>query len=134
MVAEWYYLFAKHWQIQWPLYQECHRRSHPRPFFTEYMLGQQALIKIVPVVYFPDQTSLGRATIDCFPRPARKKTNLKLHKGPSLYVQSCAKELEWSLFQDSGRTVHSAEKNDTSYKRAGFFTEIKQKKNSKWPT
>ena len=25
-------------------------------------------------------------------------------------------------------------KNDTSYKRAGFFTEMKQKKNSKWPT
>ena len=44
-------------------------------------------------------------------------------------LQSCAKELEWSLFQDSGRTIHSAEKNDTSYKRARFFTEMKQKKN-----
>ena len=32
------------------------------------------------------------------------------------------------LFQDSGKTIHSAEKNDTSYKRAGFFTEMKQKK------
>ena len=54
-------------------------------------------------------------------------------------LQSCAKELEWSLFQDSGRTIHSAEKNDTSYKWAGFFTDMKQKKikmadleNSKW--
>ena len=47
----------------------------------------------------------------------------------SMYLQSCAKELEWSLFQDSGRTIHSAEKNDTSYKRARFFTEMKQKKN-----
>ena len=46
-----------------------------------------------------------------------------------LLLQSCAKELEWSLFQDSGRTVHSAEKNDTSYKRARFFTEMKQKEN-----
>ena len=43
-------------------------------------------------------------------------------------VQSCAKELEWSLFQNSEETIHSAEKNDTSYKRAGFFTEMKQKK------
>ena len=43
-------------------------------------------------------------------------------------LQSCAKELEWSLFQDSEETIHSAEKNDTSYKRAGFFTEMKQKK------
>ena len=33
------------------------------------------------------------------------------------------------LFQDSGKTIHSAEKNDTSYKRAAFFTEMKQKKN-----
>ena len=32
------------------------------------------------------------------------------------------------LFQDSGKTIHSAEKNDTSDKRAGFFTEVKQKK------
>ena len=55
-------------------------------------------------------------------------------------LQSCAKELEWSLFQDSGRTIHSGEKNDTSYKRTRFFTEMKQKKikmadleNSKWP-
>ena len=31
--------------------------------------------------------------------------------------------------QDSGKTIHSAEKNDTSYKRAGFFKEMKQKKN-----
>ena len=32
-------------------------------------------------------------------------------------------------------TCVSAEKNDTSYKRAGFFTEMKQKKiqNLKWP-
>ena len=43
-------------------------------------------------------------------------------------LQSCAKELEWSLFQDSEETIHSAEKNDTSYKMAGFFTEMKQKK------
>ena len=32
------------------------------------------------------------------------------------------------LFQDSGKTIHSAEKNVTPYKRAGFFTEMKQKK------
>ena len=32
------------------------------------------------------------------------------------------------LFQDSGQTIHSAEKNDTSYKWAGFFTDEKQKK------
>ena len=43
-------------------------------------------------------------------------------------LQSCAKELEWSLFQDSEETIHSADKNDTSYKRTGFFTEVKQEK------
>ena len=32
------------------------------------------------------------------------------------------------LFQDSGKTIHSAEENVTSYKRAGIFTEMKQKK------
>ena len=32
------------------------------------------------------------------------------------------------LFEDSGKTIHSAEKNIASYKRAGFFTEMKQKK------
>ena len=32
------------------------------------------------------------------------------------------------LFQDSGISIHSAEKNVTPYKRAGFFTEMKQKK------
>ena len=44
------------------------------------------------------------------------------------------------LFKDSGKIIHSAEKNDASYKRAAFFTEMKQKKikmtylkNSKWP-
>ena len=43
------------------------------------------------------------------------------------------------LFQDSGKTIHSAEKDNTSFKRATFFTEMKQKKikmadleNSKW--
>ena len=43
--------------------------------------------------------------------------------------------------KDSGKTIHSAEKNDASYKRAAFFTEMKEKKfkmadieNSKWPT
>ena len=44
------------------------------------------------------------------------------------------------LFKDSGKIIHSAEKNVTSYKRAGFFTKMMQKnfkmavlKNSKWP-
>ena len=37
--------------------------------------------------------------------------------------------MEQLLFQDSGKTIHSAEKNVTSYKTAGFFTEMKQKKN-----
>ena len=36
------------------------------------------------------------------------------------------------FYQDSGKTTHSAEENDTSYKRAAFFLEMKQKK-SKWP-
>ena len=31
-------------------------------------------------------------------------------------------------FQDSEETIHSAEKNDASYKRAGFFTKMRQKK------
>ena len=31
-------------------------------------------------------------------------------------------------FQDPEETIHSAEENDTSYERAGFFTEMKQKK------
>ena len=29
---------------------------------------------------------------------------------------------------DSGKTIHSAEKNDASYERATFFTEMKQRK------
>ena len=49
-------------------------------------------------------------------------------------IQSCALKLEQLLSQDSGKTIHGAEKNVTLYKRAGFFTEMKQKKNSKWPT
>ena len=49
-------------------------------------------------------------------------------------LQSCALKFGQLLFQDSGKTIHSAEKNDTSYKWAGFFTDKKQKKNSKWPT
>ena len=32
------------------------------------------------------------------------------------------------LFQDSGKTIHSAEKNDASYKQAAIFTELNQKK------
>ena len=36
-----------------------------------------------------------------------------------------------ALYANSEETIHSAEKNDTSYKQAGFFTEMKQKK-SKW--
>ena len=32
------------------------------------------------------------------------------------------------LLQDSGKTIHSAEENVTLYKRAGIFTEMKQKK------
>ena len=55
-------------------------------------------------------------------------------------LQSCALKSATLLFQDSGKTIHSAEKNDTSYKWAGFFTDMKQKKfkmadleNSKWP-
>ena len=54
--------------------------------------------------------------------------SLEQHWRCRLYIQSCAKELEWSLFQDSEETIHSAEKNDTAYKRAAFFTEVKQKK------
>ena len=57
-----------------------------------------------------------------------------------LVLQSCALKLEQLLFQDSENTIHIAEKNVTSYKRAGLFTEMKQKKfkmadleNSKWP-
>ena len=44
-------------------------------------------------------------------------------------LQLCALKFGQLLFQDSGKTMHGAEKNDTSYKRAGFFTEMKQKKN-----
>ena len=43
-------------------------------------------------------------------------------------IQSCALKLEQLLFQDSENTIHIAEKNVTSYKRAGLFTEMKQKK------
>ena len=43
-------------------------------------------------------------------------------------VQSCAYQFGQPLFQDSEETIHSEEKNDTSYKRAGFFTDMKQKK------
>ena len=43
-------------------------------------------------------------------------------------LQSCALKLEQLLSQDSGKTIHGAEKNVTLYKRAGFFTEMKQKK------
>ena len=45
-----------------------------------------------------------------------------------LVLQSCALKLEQLLFQDSENTIHIAEKNVTSYKRAGLFTEMKQKK------
>ena len=45
-----------------------------------------------------------------------------------------------SFFSKIPETIHSAEKIDTSYKGARFFTEMKQKKikmadleNSKWP-
>ena len=61
--------------------------------------------------------------------PITMRTNLpKLLDLPIFCIQSCAKELEWSLFQNSEETIHSAEKNDISYKRTGFFTEMKQKK------
>ena len=43
------------------------------------------------------------------------------------YTVVCIK-VRQLLFQDSGKTIHNAEKNDTSYKQAGFFTEMKQKK------
>ena len=43
-------------------------------------------------------------------------------------IQSCAYQFGQPLFQDSEETIHSAEKSDTSYKQAGFFTEMKQKK------
>ena len=46
----------------------------------------------------------------------------------SPYIQWCAYKSAALLFQDSGKTIHSAEKNDTSYKWAGFFTDMKQKK------
>ena len=46
-------------------------------------------------------------------------------------LQSCALKLEQLLFQDSENTIHIAEKNVTSFKRAGLFTEMKQKKKFK---
>jgi hypothetical protein len=49
------------------------------------------------------------------------------------FLQSCALKFRQLLIQDFGKTIHFAEKNHTSYKRAGFFTEMKKKKNSKWP-
>ena len=48
-----------------------------------------------------------------------------------LHTVVCAKKFGQLLFQDSGKTIHSAEKKNTSYKRAGFFTEMKQKKKFK---
>ena len=42
-------------------------------------------------------------------------------------LQWCAQKSAALLFQDSGKTVHSAEKNDTSYERAAFFTDMKPK-------
>ena len=41
----------------------------------------------------------------------------------------CIKVRTGFFYQDSGKTIHSAEENDTSYQRAAFFTEMKQKKN-----
>ena len=38
------------------------------------------------------------------------------------------------LLKDSEKTIHSTEINDTLYERAAFSEEMKQKKNSKWPT
>ena len=52
----------------------------------------------------------------------------------NLKLQSCALKFGQLPFQDYGKTIHSAEKIDTSYKMARFFTEMKQEKNSKWPT
>jgi hypothetical protein len=43
-------------------------------------------------------------------------------------LQSCAYYLGQPLYQDSVENIHSAEKNDASYERAAFFTEMKQKK------
>ena len=55
------------------------------------------------------------------------------------FLQLCALKFGQLLIQDFGKTIHFAEKNHTSYKRAGFFTEMKQKKfkmadlkNTKW--
>ena len=48
-------------------------------------------------------------------------------------IQSCAKELEWSLFQDSGRTIHSAETIIPHIKGLDFSQKWSKKK-SKWPT
>ena len=44
------------------------------------------------------------------------------------FLQLCALKFGQLLIQDFGKTIHFAEKNHTSYKRAGFFTEMKQKK------
>ena len=50
------------------------------------------------------------------------------------YLQSCAKELEWSLFQNSEETIHSAEKMIPHIKGLDFSQRWSKKKNSKWPT
>ena len=44
------------------------------------------------------------------------------------FLQSCALKFGQLLIQDFGKTIRFAEKNHTSYKRAGFFTEMKKKK------
>ena len=48
-----------------------------------------------------------------------------------LQNESCAKELEWSLFHDSEETIHSAEINDTSYESQADFHGDEAKKNFK---
>ena len=40
---------------------------------------------------------------------------------PHPTVQSCAYYFGQPLFQDSGETIYSAEKNDTSYEQAACF-------------
>ena len=44
------------------------------------------------------------------------------------HVQSCALKFGQLLFQDSRKTIHSAEINDTLYERAASSAEMKQRK------
>ena len=50
-----------------------------------------------------------------------------IHMLPS-HIQWCALKFGQLLFQDSGKTIHGAEINDTLNERAAFSTEMRQKK------